>query len=265
MPGIRKVGCVGGREDRRTCCSHPEIANLRGKCALSGRRAPTSSHTPLSANRQGWDRGGAEPSEPRPHLSRPSLRPARARPPPVPGAPGPPPPRRAQTNLATPRLAVAVAATGRAREQVIPSRPTLQLSRKRRLRPEPCARETLAGQPLPGPAPPGARRHAAREQAARPGPLLSPRSCGDQLQPGPSHLAQGPTSDRPTPSLRAQPRQRHPPRAGGAHAAAKVSADSGARGPDVPKALPTLAVATALICGSPNPVFHLTHLGLCLG
>lgn len=83
-------------------------------------------------------------------------------------------------------------------------------------------------------------------QAARPGPLLNPRCCGDQRQPCPSHLAQGPTSDCPTPSLRSQPRQRHPPRAGGAHAAAKVSADNRARGPDIPKALPTLAMATSL-------------------
>lgn len=102
-------------------------------CAFWQARPQVLTH-PTSADRQGWDRGGAEPSEPRPHLSRPSLRPARARPPPAPGAPGPPPPRRAQTNLATPRSAVAVAATGRAREQVSPNRPTLQLSRKRRLR-----------------------------------------------------------------------------------------------------------------------------------
>lgn len=160
-----------------------------GKVCAFWQAHPPRPHTPTSSAQQGWDRGGAGPLEPRPHLSRPSLRPARARPPPAPGAPGPPPPCRAQTNLATPRSAVAVAATGRARQQVSPGRPTLHASREvQAAPPEPCAREAPASRPLRRPAPPAARRHAAGEQAERPGPLLSPRSCGDQRQPGPSHL-----------------------------------------------------------------------------
>lgn len=96
---------------------------------------PLRPHTPTSADQQGWDRGGAGPLEPRPHPS-PSLcsAPPALAPPPAPGVPGPPPPCRAQTNLATPRSAVAVAATGRARQQVSPGRPTLQASRNCKLR-----------------------------------------------------------------------------------------------------------------------------------
>lgn len=61
------------------------------------------------------------------------------------------------------------------------------------------------------------------------------------------------------------PASANPPRAGGAHAAAKVSVERGARGPEVPKALGTLALCHLMISDSLNPVSHLTHLGLCLG
>lgn len=132
-PGLGKLNTLAG--GRVAALAAPTLGSrTREESVRFLAGTPLGPHTPTSADQQGWDRDGAGPLEPRPHLSRPSLRPARARPPPAPGAPGPPPPCRAQTNLATPRSAVAVAATGRARQQVSPGRPTLQASRKYKLR-----------------------------------------------------------------------------------------------------------------------------------
>lgn len=105
----------------------------------------------------------------------------------------------------------------------------------------------------PRPAPPGARRHAAREQAARPGPLLNRPGRRGPTPAEPLPPRPGADEQRPgTPSLPAAP-PRHPPRAAGAHAAAKVSAgrEPGGLGSDILGAPRTLAGATARFASSP--------------
>ena len=122
-----------------------------------------------------------------------------------------------------------------------------------------------------GPAPPGARRHAAREQAARPGPLLKRPGWRGPAPAEPLPPCPGAESGAPAPPLLPPPGQRHPPRAAGAHAAAKVSArrepdQPGSDSPEAPP--PPLARATAPLWFPPLPrlqpcvssCFHLAQI-----
>lgn len=90
LPRVRKVGCVGSRQGLRTCCSHPGIASPQGKCALSGRRAPKSSHTPLARIGKGGTAEGRSLRSPDPTSPAPPSAPPALAPRPLPGRPARP-------------------------------------------------------------------------------------------------------------------------------------------------------------------------------
>lgn len=220
----------------------PPTGALRQVPTLPRAHPATHPRPPTRAGAGGCGRGGAGPSEPAPppppasppREPRPRSPPARAR-----GA-WPAPSPSAQRNLST---RSAAAGGGRAREGAGRSSPTPQLSAERGLRrPSRWAGEALAV---------GSRAGSSRRsQACSPGAGGVPRAAaepagaaGTSACRAPPTLPRGRREAPRHPALRPQPRQRHPPRAAGAHAAAKVSAgrERGGPGSDIPEAPPALA------------------------
>lgn len=250
----REICKVGGTSRVAALAARAPLTDAFRQVPTLPRAHPPPPHPPngCGCRRVRPRRGGAirarspTPLVSPPRQPRPRSPPARAR-----GA-WPAPSSSAQTNLAT---RSAAAGGGRPREGAGPSSPTRQLSPERGLRrPSPWAGEALAV---------GSRAGSSRRsQACSPGAGGVPPAAaepagaaGTSACRAPPTLPRGRRAAPRAPPLCPQPRQRHPPRAAGAHAAAKVSAgrEPGGPGSDIPEAPPALAGATALLWSSPTP------------